>query len=101
MHSVQSISYTKLYSLYNFLVGPKDGTGVNVLQINGFSTLIVSLMDSLTSIANGNKSGFCAATPESWIVRLLDMGVAKVIIMGLMTALDRSLPTSPNALIRK
>ncbi|XP_064538929.1 uncharacterized transmembrane protein DDB_G0289901 [Drosophila montana] len=82
-------------------MGPKDGTGVNVLQINGFSTLIVSLMDSLTSIANGNKSGFCAATPESWIVRLLDMGVAKVIIMGLMTALDRSLPTSPNALIQQ
>nr|XP_032295921.1 uncharacterized transmembrane protein DDB_G0289901 isoform X4 [Drosophila virilis] len=82
-------------------MGPKDSTGVNVLQINGFSTLIVSLMDSLTSIANGNKSGFCAATPESWIVRLLDMGVAKVIIMGLMTALDRSLPTSPNALIQQ
>lgn len=85
-------------------VGPKDNdktTGTSILQINGFSTLIVSLMDSLTSIANGNKSGFCAATPDSWIVRLLDMGVAKVVILGLLTALDRTIPTSPNALIRK
>lgn len=85
-------------------MGPQDNditTGTNILQINGFSTLIVSLMDSLTSIANGNKSGFCAATPDSWIVRLLDMGVAKVVILGLLTALDRTIPTSPNALIRK
>lgn len=85
-------------------MGPKDDSkksGVNLLQINGFSTLIISLTDSLTSIANGNKSGFCAATTDSWIVRLLDMGVAKVIIMGLMTALDRSLPTASNSLIRK
>lgn len=58
-------------------------------------------MDSLTSIANGNKSGFCAATPDSWIVRLLNMGVAKVVIMGLLTALDRTVPPSPNALIGK
>lgn len=87
-----------------FAVGPKDNgknSGTNILQTNGFSTLIVSLMDSLTSIANGNKSGFCAATPDSWIVRLLDMGVAKVVIMGLLTALDRTIPTSPNALIGK
>ncbi|KRG07131.1 uncharacterized protein Dmoj_GI16404, isoform B [Drosophila mojavensis] len=85
-------------------MGPKDDSkdaGVNVLQINGFSTLIISLTDSLTSIANGNKSGFCAATPDSWIVRLLDMGVAKVIIMGLMTALDRSLPATSNTLIQQ
>lgn len=85
-------------------VGPKDNgksSGTNILQTNGFSTLIVSLMDSLTSIANGNKSGFCAATSDSWIVRLLDMGVAKVVIMGLLTALDRTIPTSPNALIGK
>ncbi|XP_030246264.1 uncharacterized protein LOC115565310 isoform X11 [Drosophila navojoa] len=85
-------------------MGPKDeskDSSVNVLQINGFSTLIISLTDSLTSIANGNKSGFCAATPDSWIVRLLDMGVAKVIIMGLMTALDRSLPATSNTLIQQ
>lgn len=83
-------------------MGPKDNgksSGTNILQTNGFSTLIVSLMDSLTSIANGNKSGFCAATPDSWIVRLLNMGVAKVVIMGLLTALDRTVPPSPNALI--
>ncbi|XP_032594898.1 uncharacterized protein LOC6565751 isoform X4 [Drosophila grimshawi] len=83
-------------------MGPKDSgkkNGISLLQINAFSTLINSLMDSLTSIAHGNKSGFCAATPDSWIVRLINMGVAKVIIMSLMTALDRSLPPSPNSLI--
>ncbi|XP_033150247.1 uncharacterized protein LOC117134907 [Drosophila busckii] len=81
-------------------MGPKDEQStLKVLQTNGFSTLIISLMDSLTSIADGQKSGFCAATSDSWIVRLLNMGIDKVVIMGLLTALDRSMPATTNAIM--
>ncbi|XP_034479006.1 apomucin [Drosophila innubila] len=85
-------------------MGPQDNTksaAISVLQVNAFSTLILSLMDSMSSISYGNESGFCAATPECWMVRLLNMGVEKVVILGLLTALDRSAPTSPNSLIQQ
>jgi len=56
--------------------------------------LSVSLLDSLSAIAEGKTSGLCSAGPESWIVRLLAMGVDKVVLMGLMTALDRTIASS-------
>ncbi|XP_041450417.1 uncharacterized transmembrane protein DDB_G0289901 [Drosophila obscura] len=68
---------------------------ISLLQVNAFSMLIVSLLDSLTNISQGHKSVFCAATADSWAVRLLEMGVAKVVLLGLMTALDRSIVSPP------
>lgn len=69
-------------------MGPESAT---TLQVNAFSMLSVSLLDSLTSIAEGNTSGLCSAGPDTWIVRLLAMKVGKVVLLGLMTALDRTL----------
>jgi len=75
-------------------VGPDN---VSLLQVNAFSMLSVSLLDSLSTIAEGKISGLCSASPESWIVRLLAMGVDKVVLMGLMTALDRTIVNSSSA----
>ncbi|XP_017133326.1 uncharacterized transmembrane protein DDB_G0289901 [Drosophila elegans] len=70
---------------------------VSLLQVNAFSMLSISLLDSLSTIAEGKTSGLCSAAPESWIVRLLAMGVDKPVLMGLMTALDRTMQTSTSA----
>ncbi|XP_020805195.1 putative GPI-anchored protein pfl2 [Drosophila serrata] len=69
-------------------MGPESTT---TLQVNAFSMLSVSMLDSLSSIADGNTSGLCSASPATWIVRLLAMKVGKVVLLGLMTALDNTL----------